>query len=114
MASVTFSQYMINDLVVTAPEAEIWTHNVIGVALNSLQRRSPYQTLVWRREVSDDCRLDWHDFDNTTLSSLTTREPGSTKQWRRYTDVVCIQVTSTLALNNAVQIEAMFMVNTTL
>jgi len=108
----TLAGYMINEQVVTAPTSESWTDDVVGTALDLTQKRSPYKTLVWRREVSGPRQLDWFDYDNTILDSLVTREPGELRSWVRYTDAVCVRVAMQQSQQRGLQVEATFLVNT--
>lgn len=85
--------YRINGVEVTSPDEEVWSPQVIGVDLNGEQNRSPYQGLEWRKTVSDQCRLDWDEYDNTRLESLTTRPPHTLDEFETYIDVVCQSVT---------------------
>ena len=109
---MTFTQYMINDMVVSAPDSETWLDNDLGVSLDHTRRISPYRVLVWRIDVANHKRLDWFAYSNIRLVSLTTRSPDSLKEWIRYTDVVCQQVTAAFNRNQARQVEAHFLVNT--
>jgi hypothetical protein len=109
----TLAAYMINDMVVAAPDSESWVDNVVGTALDLTQRRSAYKTLVWTKRAAANCDLDWFDYDNTDLDSLVTRAPGELKTWTRYTDVVCQSVRAVLTHQRGTQIEARFLVNTT-
>ena len=85
--------FQINGVEVTAPDEEVWSPQVIGTDLNGEQNRSPYWRLEWRKTVSDQCRLDWNDYDNTRLESLTTRPPHILDEFETYTNVVCQSVT---------------------
>jgi hypothetical protein len=104
--------FMINNLVVTTPDEEVWSPILIGDALSGTQRRSPYQILEWRKQVADRCRLDWFDFDNTVLAALVCTPPGETDQHERYTDAICQSVGMRKRHSVANEVVARFMVNT--
>jgi len=89
--------FAINDCEVMSPDEDVWTPIVIGSALTARQKRSPYRTLEWRRQVTDRCdhdgsARDWFTYDNTTLTALTTRQPGKMDERRTYTDAICQSV----------------------
>ena len=102
--------YAINDIEVTTPDEEVWTPIVTGLDLNSLQKRSPYQRLEWRKTVANECYLDWWQFANTVLSSLTCRPPGLLDEFTTYTDVRCQSVTLRQRLSVATEVVATFVV----
>ncbi len=104
--------FMINNVIVTTPDEEVWNPVVIGEALSGTQRRSPYNILEWRKQVADSCHLDWFDYDNTVLSSLVCTPPGELDQWTRYTDVICQQVSMRKRHHVGSEITARFLVNT--
>lgn len=107
-----YGAYMINDKATTAPDSETWSENVVGETLDMRQKRSPYKTLIWRKNVVDDRYLDWFDYDNTILDSIVTRAPGELKNWVRYTDAICQEVSMVQVHNQGRQVEARFLVNT--
>jgi hypothetical protein len=84
--------FSINGVGVTAPDEEVWTPISVGVALTGRQKRSPYYRLEWTKQVADDCRLDWFDYDDTTLTSLWTRPPSGLNEYAKYTDAICQSV----------------------
>jgi hypothetical protein len=105
-----WANYMINGVEVTAPDEEVWSPQVIGTNLNAEQNRSPCWQLEWRKTVSDQCGLDWFDYDNTTLESLTARGRGVVDDFTTYTDAVCQQVTMRHKHNVGNEIVARFLV----
>lgn len=102
--------YAINGAGVTPPDAATWPPTVIGESLNGEQKRSPYRTHEWSKQVSGPCHLDWFAFDNTTLASLITRPPGTLLDMETYTDVVCKSVTMRQDRNVGTQVTAIFLV----
>lgn len=103
--------FMINDLVVTTPDEEVWIPIVVGDALSGTQRRSPYRTLEWRKRVADCGLLDWFDHDNTVLTSLVCTPPEEVDQWQRYTDAICKSVVARKTHTVATEVVATFLVN---
>jgi hypothetical protein len=103
---------MINGVGVATPDQERWQPNVIGDAVAGTQRRSPYDTLVWRRRVSGPCDLDWLQYDNTILATLVTRPDGELRQHTSYDDVICKSVNLTMTLGVITEITATFLVYT--
>lgn len=104
---------MINDVIVSTPDSERWLSNLTGTSLELTQRRSPYRQLVWRKQVVDNCMLEWFDYDNSVLDSLVTRAPGALREWTRYTDVILQSVHFVQNGPSGGQVEARFLVNIT-
>jgi len=100
--------YAINGHEVTTPDEEVWQNVVIGENLAGNQRRSPYKTLQWTKQVASPCYLDWFDYDNQTLTSLTTRPPGELDEHETYTDAICKSVVFRQRLNVGNEIVATF------
>ena len=86
-------QFAINDVIVTAPDEDVWLNVSIGDALAGTERRSPYKLLEWRKQVAGPCHLDWFDYDNQQLDSLTTRSFSHLDEYETYTDAICKSVT---------------------
>ena len=106
--------YSINGNSVQAPDEEVWGNIVMGTSLTGRQKRSPYRQLEWRKVITDACRLDWFDYDNTTLASLTTRPYNKLDEHATYTDVICQSVTMRQRRSVGNEMVAVFLVNTEL
>ena len=102
---------MINGRGVVAPDETTWPIISLGDALNGLQRRSPYRVHEWRKQVEEECGLDWYAFDNMVLTSLVTRPHDHLAYHETYTDVICQSVVGRQVHGTMQEIVARFLVN---
>ncbi|NIN66271.1 MAG: hypothetical protein GTO63_16580 [Anaerolineae bacterium] len=113
MADVLGSVYMINGVIVTAPDEEVWSHIVLGENLQGLERRSPYDQLQWRKTVAERCDLDWFDYEGARLTSLTCTPPGEVGIHRVFTQSqLLVSVVMRASRGTGREVVATFLVDT--
>ena len=102
--------FAINDQIVSCPIEDTLSPIVIGEATSGLQKRSPYQLLVWRMQIAGRCQMGWFAFDGTRLDSLHYRSRGKIDEWTRSTDAICQSVTKRNRRQLGTEIVATFLV----
>ena len=88
----------INGSQVTAPDECNWEEKIVGNALSGIQKRSPYRTVTWSKQIVGKCDLnteshDWFEYENQALSSITLPTyKGRLDDFSTYTRAICKSV----------------------